>query len=76
MKSNKFIETIGPEITNLRKARNLTQIEAAKLIGISQGFISKLESGLYVPDLQTWIKICEIYKLPFKFPRYLSLHII
>ena len=70
MNSSNFIKTIGPKISYIRKSRNLTQTEAAELIGISQGFISKLEKGTYVPDLETWIRICEVYELTFVFPKW------
>lgn len=44
--------TIGEKIKNIRKSNNLTQIEFAKSLGISQTHISKIEKNIEVPSNQ------------------------
>ncbi|MBQ2745104.1 MAG: helix-turn-helix transcriptional regulator [Lachnospiraceae bacterium] len=44
--------TIGEKIKNIRKTNNLTQIEFAKSLGISQTHISKIEKNIEAPSNQ------------------------
>lgn len=51
-----------------RRARNLTQQELADLAGVSQGVISRLESGAHSPKLETLDQIARAmdYRLEIK----------
>jgi DNA-binding XRE family transcriptional regulator len=46
-----------------RKAAGYTQQELAKLLGIQQGTISKIEDGKLFPDLFTWFHFADILKI-------------
>jgi transcriptional regulator with XRE-family HTH domain len=47
-----------------RKLKNLSQVDMAKELGVSQGQISKIEKAQMVPSAPAWFRICEILELP------------
>jgi transcriptional regulator with XRE-family HTH domain len=57
-------------VAHLRKAReqaNLTQKEAAELLGVGQSFVSKIESGQYRLDVIQLSQFAKLYKKNLKF---------
>lgn len=50
---------LGETIRNYRKAQNLSQREAAKMIGTSQSYLSLLESGKLSPGYAMVKKIAK-----------------
>ncbi|MEK5377592.1 helix-turn-helix domain-containing protein [Paenibacillus sp. FSL P2-0173] len=50
---------IGDNIKTVRKINSLNQIEFAKVLGISQGTLSDIESGKSKPSLETLISLLE-----------------
>ena len=52
---------IGKKIKELRKQRGITQEQLAESIGISFQAVSKWETGSSVPDVETMVKISELY---------------
>ncbi len=57
-------------VARLREARekaNLTQKEIAHLFGVTQSFISKVESGQYRIDVIQLSKFAKIYKKKITF---------
>jgi transcriptional regulator with XRE-family HTH domain len=46
-----------------RKLKNLTQEELAEKIFKTQEAYSKYESGKRMPDMATWILICELLEV-------------
>jgi methanogenic corrinoid protein MtbC1 len=50
-------------IKELRKKNNLTQKDAAKLLGIGQTTIANYENGTRVPDLMKVAEIADLYKV-------------
>ena len=52
---------IGLKVKYLRKELGLTQIELSRNIGVSQGEVSKIESGIYFPALPVIVTIVELY---------------
>ena len=54
-----IVVTIGYNIKQLRIEKNLTQEELAKLIGMDQADLSKLEKGLTNPSVKTLNRIAE-----------------
>jgi len=48
------------EIKRLRKKYDLTQVELAKISGVSQSLITKIESGLIEPTYKNAVKIFEV----------------
>jgi transcriptional regulator with XRE-family HTH domain len=45
--------------------QKVKQYEIAKKIGITQAYLSQIESGGKVPTLEVICKICKAYKTPF-----------
>lgn len=54
---------IGIEISNLRKARNLTQANMAELLHMSEKTLSKIENDIKSPDLDLLDSMCEIFDI-------------
>jgi DNA-binding XRE family transcriptional regulator len=50
-----------------RKWRDLTQLEMASELGISQSALSKIENGM-TPTLIPWLKFCSKFDLPSDLP--------
>ena len=51
-------------IRALRKIRKLTQVELARRLGVSQGIMSRWESGRHVPPPDIIAKLAELAGLP------------
>lgn len=54
---------IGKLIAECRKAKKLTQVELANLLGVTDKSVSKWENGICLPDVSLYKKICEILDL-------------
>ena len=50
-------------IRKIRKGRNLTQTQVARVLGITQQYYSKYEKGLTQPNIDTLIKLSEIFSV-------------
>lgn len=46
---------------NLRKERNMTQVEAAVAIGTSRSNLTKIETGEYLPGREVLVAAAEFY---------------
>jgi transcriptional regulator with XRE-family HTH domain len=55
-------------IRDERLARDLTQIEMAGELGISQSALSKIENLAMMPTLIPWLKFCSTFNLPANLP--------
>jgi transcriptional regulator with XRE-family HTH domain len=55
-------------IRDERLARELTQIEMADELGISQSALSKIENMAMMPTLIPWLKFCSTFGLPANLP--------
>lgn len=53
-------ETIGKFIATCRKEKNLTQVQVADALGITNRAVSKWETGKSVPDVSIMIELCEM----------------
>ena len=51
---------LSVKIVSMRQARNLSQEDAARLIGISRATLSKAETG-FKPSFETFRKIMDCY---------------
>ena len=60
----KFKKKIASRIRQFREEMDLSQIELAKLVGVSRQTIYYLERGSYNPSLTISFKISEIFKKP------------
>lgn len=56
-------ETIAKVIQNARRNANLTQLELAERIGISEKHMSKIETAKNYPALDTFLNILETLNL-------------
>ncbi len=52
-------ELLGLKVKEFRKQRKLTQEKLAEIIGVDNGYISKLEVGQNFPSISTLEKIAE-----------------
>ena len=53
--------TIAANLTELRKAKSLTQSELAQQLNYSDKAISKWEHGDALPDIETLSRLCDLY---------------
>lgn len=53
--------TLGQKITNLRKARGMTQEELSESVGVTRQTISKWELDTSTPDLDYLCKLCDLF---------------
>ena len=51
------------KITILRKQKNLSQEDLAKILNIGQSTLSGYETGCYEPDINTLIKIANYFNI-------------
>ena len=54
---------IGKFIAENRKKQNLTQMELAEKLNITDRAVSKWERGLSLPDASAMLKLCELLKI-------------
>lgn len=54
----------GDIIKCARINHNFTQIELAKNLNWSQGYVSKIESGKLIPDAFEWMALSELFNFP------------
>ena len=57
------LELVGRKIRQLRRQRNLTQVELAERIGIHQSDLSRMEKGEYKVGLDTLLRILQTFDL-------------
>ena len=57
------VEEIGDSIRFFRKLAKLTQVELAKMSGISQNAISCWENGVHIPNVWDLWKIADILEI-------------
>lgn len=58
---NRLMKIIGNRLRKLRKEKNLTQSEVAKMTGISLSSYSKYERGYGVRYIRTLFKLARFY---------------
>lgn len=54
---------IGDKLKVARKKAKLSQEKVAEIINTSRSNISKYETGLLEPNIETLKKLCELYKI-------------
>lgn len=59
LEADRILTGIGARIEEHRTARGLTQVQLAKLCGVSQGAINKAEAGQAV-TVVTLVKVAEV----------------
>lgn len=53
-------EKIGKFISVLRKEKNMTQLDVAERLGVSDKSVSKWERGINLPDPSLYMDLCKI----------------
>ena len=56
-------ELLGLRVKEYRKQKKITQEKLAELIGVDNGYISKLEIGQNFPSIKTLEKIADILEV-------------
>ncbi len=64
---------LGNVIRNMRKKKDMTQNEFASLCGITQTYLSQIESNLKEPNLSTLRTISEKLNIPLPILFFLSM---
>lgn len=64
---------IGSALKYARKKSGLKQNEAARCVGISQTYISQIETDSKMPSMQIIQSICDCYKAPLALVLWRSL---
>jgi transcriptional regulator with XRE-family HTH domain len=55
---------LGRYLKLLRIKNNLTMMQTAESTGITQGYISQIENGIYSPSAKTLAKLARAYRVP------------
>lgn len=63
IEKTKQVQLIGHKIRQLRKERNLTQVELSHRLGIQQSDLSRMEQGEYRVSLDTLFRILAEFKM-------------
>jgi XRE family transcriptional regulator, fatty acid utilization regulator len=50
---------VGEKLKKYRQRKSMSQQEFAKLLGISQNYLSEIESGIHTPSLKMLINISQ-----------------
>ncbi|MCD8203676.1 MAG: helix-turn-helix domain-containing protein [Coprobacillus sp.] len=58
---------IGENLSFLRKNAKITQQEIADMLGYTDKAVSSWEKGNALPDVETLVKLCEIYHVDFNY---------
>lgn len=56
-------QKIGSFIAELRKERNMTQVQLAEQLGVTNKAVSKWENGKSLPDIQLFQPICTLFHI-------------
>lgn len=59
-----ILMNLGKKLKEVRKSKSLTQTVTAKQAGITQCYLSSIESDSVSPTLTTIKKLCDVYDYP------------
>ena len=65
MKRGADVESFGTQLSNVRRAKGLTQEQLAERLAVSRTNISRWESGKLMPDLDTIKRLSQILEFNF-----------
>jgi DNA-binding XRE family transcriptional regulator len=57
------LEKIAAVVRAGRKLNGLTQVELSQRIGVSQSWVSKVESAILVPHATEWFEMCRLFSI-------------
>jgi transcriptional regulator with XRE-family HTH domain len=61
--TNELATVIGRTARQARQALGLTQEEVAEKLGVSVEFCSRLERGVALPSLKTFVRLAEVLRV-------------
>jgi transcriptional regulator with XRE-family HTH domain len=67
--------TLGNTFRKIRRDRNLMQEQVALDLGISQTYLSQIESNKKEPSLPMLRLICDYYKIPVPIIMWMSMEV-
>lgn len=67
MENSEIKSNIAKNISELRKANKLTQVELAEKLNYSDKAISRWERGDTLPDIDVLCQICELFGVTFEY---------
>lgn len=56
-------ETLAGALRSARRARRLSAVKAARLLGIGKTTILRYEDGYHIPPKDTLVRLCDLYGL-------------
>lgn len=62
--TNEVLETIGANVTRLRKRAGLTQAALAEAVGCETSYMQKIEYGTAMPTLKTLVQVARSLAVP------------
>jgi len=57
---------IGHQIRHLRRVKDMSQKTPAQKIGVTVGWIGRIERGIYLPNLKLLFKIAKVLQVRVK----------
>jgi DNA-binding XRE family transcriptional regulator len=57
---------IGKQIRYLRRIKEISQQSLAKQVGVSEGWIGRIERGIFMPNIKLLVKLPEPYRCESK----------
>lgn len=64
----KFIKDVAQKVVERRKAKGITQVQFAELMGCKQSTIARIESGKTNPTLRTLWNINRVLDMEWDYP--------
>jgi transcriptional regulator with XRE-family HTH domain len=64
--TNKEAVRIGKHLRYLRRVNDQTQEELAEHLGVSVGWISRIERGVKVPNLPFLFRVGKVLRIPMR----------
>ena len=52
-------EKLGKNLKRIRTEKDISQVDVARLLGVSRGFVSNIESGKTNPTLATIVRLAN-----------------
>ncbi len=56
-----YIPELGTRIKQLRNQKNISQVNLAKLLGVSKSVVSSYENGIHLPPYDVLTKMARIF---------------
>ncbi|KXP00578.1 XRE family transcriptional regulator [Tsukamurella pseudospumae] len=57
-------DQVGGALKAARRSRRLTLADIAERVGVTKGYLSKVERGLAAPSMAVLVRLCEVLEVP------------